>query len=474
MPVALGIVLGFLLAVVFSVAAVGKLTDRAGTRHALAGFGVPDVAVAPVAAALPVGEVAVAVLLLFGATRAAGAAGALGLLAVFSAAIVSNLVRGRRPECHCFGRLHSAPVGWSAVARNAVLAGCATAVLAGGSGAPGPDAFAWIGKLRVAELLALVAGLAVAGLAVAGGAAFLSVMRSHGRLLLEVDTLRRALEAAGIDVEPEPTLVELGRDPGTPAPDFATEAATGERISLADLLEPGRPLLLTFTTPGCAPCEALNPVLSRWRAEHASAVSFATISAGSAAFDAYQVTGTPSGVLISADGQIASYLAEGAEAIEELLDSALRGDRETEGPPIGAPAPSLDLRDLGGRAVALADPAGRDTLVLFWNPGCGYCDAMRSDLLAWERDAGADARRLLVVSSGDPDQSRADGFRSTVVLDTDYAAGDAFGAAGTPMAVLVDDQGRIASGLVTGRAAVLGALASAARAVPDAAVPATR
>jgi thiol-disulfide isomerase/thioredoxin len=455
MPVALGIVPGVLLAVVFSAAALGKLTDLAGTRDGLAGFGLPGALVAPVALILPAAELAVAVLLLFGATRVAGAAGALGLLAVFSVAIIANLARGRTPDCHCFGRLHSAPAGWSTVARNAVLAACASAVLAAATSASQPDAFAWVGKLGLAELLALLAVLAAVGLAAAGGAAFLSLMRSHGRLLVEVDALRRSLEAAGIDVAPEQTLVELGRDPGTPAPDFVAETTAGQRVSLADLLEPGLPLLVTFTSPGCGPCEALLPVLSRWQQEHAAALSFTTVSADSAAYEAYQVSGTPSAVLISPDGQIASYLAAGAEAIEQLLDSALRGERETDGPPIGAPAPVLDLRDLDGRAVALADPAARDTLVLFWNPGCGYCNAMRSDLLDWEQNAGADAPRLLVVSSGDPEQSRADGFRATVAVDTDYAAGEAFGAAGTPMAVLVDGDGRIASGLVTGGAAVL-------------------
>jgi thiol-disulfide isomerase/thioredoxin len=448
---------------VFAAAALGKLTDHAGTRDALAGFGVPHVLVTPAAVALPVVEVAVAVLLLFGATRAVGAAGALGLLALFAVAIVANLLRGRTPECHCFGRLHSAPAGWSTVGRNAVLAAGATAVLAAGSTAAQPDAFSWVGTLGLAELLALAAVLGALALAAAGSVAFLSLMRSQGRLLVEVDTLRRSLAAAGIDVEPEPTLVELGRDPGTPAPDFVAETAPGERASLADLLEPGLPLLLTFTSPGCAPCEALRPVLSGWQREHAGTLSFATIGADSAAYEDYQVTGTPSAVLISADSQIASYLAAGADAIEQLLDSALRGEGQTEGPRIGAPAPSLDLHDLDGHAVALADPAGRDTLVLFWNPGCGYCSAMRSDLLAWEGSAGADAPRLLVVSSGDPAQSAADGFRSIVALDTDYAAGEAFGAAGTPMAVLVDGDGRIASGLVTGGAAVL-ALAGSRRA----------
>jgi thiol-disulfide isomerase/thioredoxin len=455
MPVALGIVLGVLLAVVFSAAALGKLTDLDGTRDGLAGFGLPTTVVAPVALTLPAAELAVAVLLLFGATRAAGAAGALGLLAIFSVAIIANLARGRTPDCHCFGRLHSAPAGWGTVARNVALAACATAVLAAGTGAPRTDAFAWVGKLGLPQLLTLAAVLGAIGLVGAGGAAFLLLMRSQGRLLMEVDSLRRSLEVAGIDVDPEQTLVELGRDPGTPAPDVAVKTATGQRLSLADLLEPGLPLLLTFTSPGCGPCAALLPVLSRWQEEHAGALSFATVSADSAAYDAYQVTGTPSGVLIFADGQIASYLAEGAEAMEQLLEGALRGDGDTQGLRIGTPAPSLDLRDLDERAVALADPAGRDTLILFWNPGCGYCNAMRSDLLAWEGNTGPDAPRLLVVSSGDPEQSRADGFRSVVALDTDYAVGEAFGAAGTPMAVLIDGDGRIASGLVTGAAAVL-------------------
>ncbi len=466
MPVALGIVLGVLLAVVFVTAALAKLTDLDGTRDALAGFGLPGALVAPGALVLPAVELAVAVLLLFGATRVVGAAGALGLLALFTVAVIANLARGRTPACHCFGRLHSAPAGWSTVARNAALAACAGAVLAAAGSGPEPDAFAWVGKLGLAELLALVAVLGAVGLAAAGGAAFLSLMRSQGRLLVEVEIMRRSLEAAGIDVEPEQALVELGRDPGTPAPDFATETATGQRIALGDLLEPGLPLLLTFTSPGCGPCAALLPVLSGWQDEHAGTLSFATIGADSATQDAYQVTGTPSAVLISADGQIASYLAEGAEAIELLVEGALRGDGDTQGLRIGAPAPPLELRDLDDRAVALADPAGRDTLVLFWNPGCGYCDAMRSDLLAWEGDAGTDAPRLIVVSSGDPEQSRADGFRSIVARDTDYAASEAFGAGGTPMGVLVDGDGRIASGLATGAAAVL-ALAGTRRAVRD-------
>ena len=50
-----------------------------------------------------------------------------------------------------------------------------------------------------------------------------------------------------------------------------------------------------------------------------------------------------------------------------------------------------------------------------------------------------------------------------MVLDQQFAAGRAFGASGTPSAVLVDAKGRIASEVAVGAPAVLG-LAGASRA----------
>jgi hypothetical protein len=44
---------------------------------------------------------------------------------------------------------------------------------------------------------------------------------------------------------------------------------------------------------------------------------------------------------------------------------------------------------------------------------------------------------------------------STVVLDQQFAAGRAFGASGTPSAVLVDAEGKIASEVAVGAPAVL-------------------
>ena len=46
-------------------------------------------------------------------------------------------------------------------------------------------------------------------------------------------------------------------------------------------------------------------------------------------------------------------------------------------------------------------------------------------------------------------------LRSTVVLDDAFQAGTAFGASGTPMGVLIDADGRIASDVAAGAKAVL-------------------
>lgn len=46
---------------------------------------------------------------------------ALTMLMLFTALIVGQLLRGRRPPCACFGRRTSRPVGWSNVTRNFLL-----------------------------------------------------------------------------------------------------------------------------------------------------------------------------------------------------------------------------------------------------------------------------------------------------------------------------------------------------------------
>jgi peroxiredoxin len=128
---------------------------------------------------------------------------------------------------------------------------------------------------------------------------------------------------------------------------------------------------------------------------------------------------------------------------------------------VGDLAPTFTLPNLNGRTVNLSDFRGSRTLLLFWNPGCGFCQRMLDDLKAWEANPPAGAPKLLVVSTGSLESNQSLGLRAPVLLDqNNMSVGSKFGANGTPMAVLVDAQGRIASELAVGAPAVLG-LASA-------------
>jgi hypothetical protein len=77
------------------------------------------------------------------------------------------------------------------------------------------------------------------------------------------------------------------------------------------------------------------------------------------------------------------------------------------------------------------------------------------DLKEWESEVPDGAPTLLVVSAGSEEANREMGLTSPVLLDQSFAAGRAFGASGTPSAVLVDAEGKVSSEVAVGSPAVL-------------------
>jgi peroxiredoxin len=247
--------------------------------------------------------------------------------------------------------------------------------------------------------------------------------------------------------------------------------------------------MLLFTDPGCGPCTALLPDLSRWQQVHASHATIALISRGSEeanrakstefgvanillqedreVAEAYRVAGTPSAVVVRPNGTIGSHVAAGADGIRALVTSLAgatvpgRDGRPAQPPalpvavPIGEPAPDATLTDLEGEPFELSDYRGQPVALLFWNPQCGFCQRMLDDLKAWEQKAQEDAPQLVVVSTGAVETNREQGFRSPLGLDEGFNVGKAFGAAGTPSAVLIDANGNVASGVAVGADQVL-------------------
>jgi len=221
------------------------------------------------------------------------------------------VARGHRPSCHCFGQLHAAPVGWSTLGRNGLLAAVAGLIAADGQYLP---AFAGVGVIAAAVWIA-------------------------------------------------PRLIAAGSSRvGRPAPSFSLPDVTGQRWTLDALLAPRRTLVLLFSNPDCPGCTALLPDVARWQALE-ERLTVAIVSGGSRQANlakarehglrrllvdehqtllaAYGVTATPAAVLISPDGTTSSSPALGATAIAALVASALR---------TGA-APVMERRELLGRAA---------------------------------------------------------------------------------------------------------------------------
>jgi thiol-disulfide isomerase/thioredoxin len=310
-----------------------------------------------------------------------------------------------------------------------------------------------------------------------------------------------------------PTHPPAGLPVGSQAPAFNLPGIYGEKRTLESLRGPGKPVLLLFTDPNCGPCTAMLPEIGRWQEEHAEKLSIALISRGTTEENevktsehgvssvllqkdwevsgAYEARGTPSAVVVRADGTVGSPVAGGAEEIRSLVQQAahtpspnaplLPGaptpahngnggpcpkcgkrhpDQDAPAMPqtlkIGEDAPEVKLEDLSGKEINLKeDFEGEETLILFWNPGCGFCQQMLPDLKDWEQNPPEGSPRLLLVSAGSKEANEAMGLNSSVVLDQQFSVGRSFGTGGTPSAVLVDAEGKVASEVAVGAPAVL-------------------
>jgi uncharacterized membrane protein YphA (DoxX/SURF4 family) len=327
-----------LLVVVFSTAGVAKLLDQRGTRRALAGFRVPARARRAAAIVLPVAELGTAIALLFPSSARWGGLAALFLLIAFAGGIAKAMRDGRAPDCHCFGQLHSAPAGRGTLLRNLALAVPAAFVAVEG---PGPSLSAWVADRTAAELVAIAAAVA---------ALVLGVLAA--RFWRESVTLRRDLDDARKDLEGVPP----GLPVGSIAPEFGLRSArTGETVTLDALRALGRPVALVFVSPSCGSCTVTFQNAGRWQHALASDLTVAIVSDGEPGENlvvvqdssadvllqedfevgtAYRVAVTPTLVMVSPDGHIASALVAGP-GIEPQIRLTIR---ENATGPVGAAA----------------------------------------------------------------------------------------------------------------------------------------
>jgi peroxiredoxin len=368
---------------------------------------------------------------------------------------------------------------------------------------------------------------------IAEGWLIVHMLGQNGRLLLKVDELEERIGQiaqgggqAAAPAAPKPAAAQPARGLpiGSPAPGFKLEGIHGETMTLDALRAQGKPVMLIFSDPGCGPCNALMPEVAGWQREHAGSLTLAILSRGKAEVnqekaekaglnlvflqkdreisEAYKALGTPSAVIVNRDGTIGSQVEGGAERIRELVRSftgsrpvpqaqqqaapsgngqarpngaAANGGARQPAPaklPVGAEAPDLTLTDLSGKTMSISDFKGSDTVLIFWSPTCGFCKRMADDITAWEQAPRSDYPKAVIITSGDVEANRAFGFTSTVLMDPQTSAMKDYGTSGTPTAIKIDKDGRIASDLRVGQPGVMSLLrnepAPAAAAAPPA------
>jgi len=482
------------LALIFGTSGVAKAFDQAGSRRAFAAFGVPDWLTTPLSWSLPVIEILIAVALVPLSTAWWGSIAALAMLSIFTTAIGISLARGRSPDCHCFGKLHSEPVSRTTLVRDLMLVAVAGLVVAQGRNNPGLSALSWLGDPRPVDLTLLVLGTLLIGL-VAAATVFLNRMvKQQAELLTGIEAVRSAVNEDGEHgaiVRKEAAPPREGLPISAMAPKFSLSTVNGDAISLDDLLELGKSVMLVFASPNCWGCKVLLPVVRVWQKDYADQLTVAVVSKGSLednrsqmakyeindllvdenseVSDNYQAKWSPAALLIDPDGRIASHLSLGDGAIRQWLRNLISsGELQNTGldqnnpnghipqvalnyavRKIGEPAPSFELKDLTDKLVKIEDLRGNPTLLLFWHPRCQICKTLSDDLLAWEEHPPEGAPKLVFVASGEPKAIKAGNkrFKSATLVDPAFDIAPLFGTKFTPSAILIDSEGRIASSL---------------------------
>jgi hypothetical protein len=285
------VVASLVLGLVLLASAAAKLADPAGTRAALATYGVRSEAAARLVwGGLVVVEAVLAVAV--GAGLAAGAYAAAALLAVFCAAQAAALASGRGgAPCACFGA--RGRISQRSLARTALLAVALAVLPLLPRSEPSTEGWLAIG------LVAALAGLAALTVVV------LALAREVGMLRLAADP-RGALEIAHEGPE------------------------VGGRTALAEHLEvgPGRIGLAVFSSDGCALCRALEPAVEAFGRDPRVALARFDEVRDADAWAAADVPGSPFAVALDADGTV---LAKGTFNTGAQLESVLAAAERRRG-----------------------------------------------------------------------------------------------------------------------------------------------
>ena len=147
------------------------------------------------------------------------------------------------------------------------------------------------------------------------------------------------------------------------------------------------------------------------------------------------------------------------ELENRLVPGHTAAQRGSAGLAVGTRIRPFRLPDLNENMVALDDFKGKKVLLIHWNPQCGFCASIASELAQLEADLEKRDVRLLFLSDGDAESNRkmveTHSLKSPMLLvGGSNSALDVFGHLGTPVAYFVDELGRVGQPIAIGAEAV--------------------
>ena len=462
---------------VFALAGLGKLLDPEGAKKAVEDFGTPDALVGMSAVLLPLAEIVIAVGFLLPGTSWFASIIGLALLLIFTGGMAWQFKKGNAPDCHCFGQIHSEPVGAKSLIRNLIFAVFAGILVFRGSEGQGP-AFADGTSNVMQNVLILI----VAAISVAVVFYLKKVFEQQTQILRRLEIIE-LVSREGVPVERDEASDPNDSLPiGSPFPEFSLPNLTGRMVTLEHVLTRGKPILFFFVSPTCSPCAALLPDIKKWQEELAGKVEFVLVSSGTASANAEKFGGefagdvllqkdgevsdavrarwTPTAILVRNDGTIASHVSAGDSAIKALVETVASQNVGSDlfyiangsAAKIGEVAPQFSLDTAAGSSVSSDSLIGRKTLAVFWSQTCPHCKNMIEDLRNWDETREPTEPALMVFADGEPGEHAAIGLRSPIIMDSGYETAMKLGMSGTPSAVLIDESGRIVTETAVGAA----------------------
>jgi len=145
---------------------------------------------------------------------------------------------------------------------------------------------------------------------------------------------------------------------------------------------------------------------------------------------------------------------------------------ELPGLPLQSNFPTFSYPDLAGRAVALEEFRGRRVLLVHWNFECGFCDSIAPQLARLESSFEKHNVQLLLLAYGEAktnqEQAAEHGLKCPILLVKDPEKDGPFEHEGTPVAYLVDVEGRVAAPVARGAERVLALALELASPEPEA------